>query len=556
MSKIDLKDIVTFTNNGVSSATYMEIVEAYREAMQKLYGNDIDISDASADGQYIMEQSLALYNMGGVISALYKNLNPFIATGKYLDMICSWSNIYRKSATSAVCHLIVSVAEGFSLNKGIGEYLIYNSLDGTTWSNNYGMEITGPTNVPYVNTNGVLTIDGDTENYYYGEEVNSNMTYTPISEFITNKGEVESVTNVNSQIVLNNLYGLYTPNSNNDGYDPVEFKPLNVIEFECTSTGADTNNSSVISYEIDDLPRSIPLLNVDNTGPVSSMIDVNSSYMFWQIDDAVGGANDESDEELRTRRFITNYGKSTVNNLKTALMSIYGVRDAYIINNNNSTSLVIDKDSLNADISVNPYSTYIAIRTYSNLSVDYDEVSKIIYNNLPFGASTILSINNTDLDEDTDTKNNGSIKVREISSIIGSGDTSENIKNTIMFKTNSYLEVLYEGVVIYVSNDLDTDYVLNRINYELEEIIDNVIFGEQYSYREGIAESIANTGLNVKLSTAVGQLNNTPVNIYEGIYTVDFVIPKTSYLKFRKFTQINKNSSVTEIQGYTAYTLA
>lgn len=554
MSKISLEDIVTFSNNGVSSATYMEIVDAYREAMQKLYGNDIDVSDASADGQYIMALSLALYNMGGVVSALYKNLNPFIASGKYLDIISSWSNIYRKSASSAVCHLVVSVPEGSTLVKNINEYLLYNQLDGTTWKNNNAMNISGGTNVLYVNSAGQLTVDGETAGYYYKKGAN----YLDLKDFIENEGEITSIINNNGYISINELYDVYKDGSTSE--DPkvqLEFKPLNVIEFECTSTGESTNNNCSLSYDVEDLNFNLPILTIANRGPVSSMVDINSPYMFWQIDDATGGTNDESDEELRTRRFITNYGKSTVDNLKTSLMDIYGVRDVYIINNNSSGDAIIDKNGSDVDIKVSPYSTYISIRTYESLTVDYTEIAKTIYNNLSFGASTNLTMNGIDIEADTSTNHNGSIIVKELTSFLGSGETSTDIVNHITFKANSYVNVKYEDLIIYISNELNTDYVKTELNYQLKKIIDDVTFGEKFGYREGVIEAISAAGLDVSVYSLKANIENEFNNENEGINEEDnFVIPKTTYLKMVDFVSIDAyGETITNIPGYTAYVI-
>ena len=68
--------------NGLDIALFPQIREAIATRMKEIFGNDIDLSTASADGQYINMESLIFNNMYGLIQYLFNNLNPNTASGK------------------------------------------------------------------------------------------------------------------------------------------------------------------------------------------------------------------------------------------------------------------------------------------------------------------------------------------------------------------------------------------------------------------------------------------------------------------------------------------
>lgn len=105
--KYNIDELISFTQNTVEVASFQQIKDSLIKTMQKLYGNDIDVSSASADGQWIMALALLYDKTFGVIKTLQQNLNVNEANGKYLDILCSYNNIFRKEASYSTCHLLI-----------------------------------------------------------------------------------------------------------------------------------------------------------------------------------------------------------------------------------------------------------------------------------------------------------------------------------------------------------------------------------------------------------------------------------------------------------------
>lgn len=95
------------TTNGIEVAIFPQIRDAIADRMKEIYGNDIDLSTASADGQYINMEALILTNVYRLISNLYDNINPFIASGKYLDVLCSLTNVKRKQSSKSTAQVYI-----------------------------------------------------------------------------------------------------------------------------------------------------------------------------------------------------------------------------------------------------------------------------------------------------------------------------------------------------------------------------------------------------------------------------------------------------------------
>ena len=113
MAKIFTYDqLAELTANGLNVATTNEIITILQNEMKKIYGQDIDLSPASVDAQYLMMESLILNNIYTVLGRIYKNMNPNTATGKYLDILCQLTNIKRKPASQSKVEIYVKNVSG------------------------------------------------------------------------------------------------------------------------------------------------------------------------------------------------------------------------------------------------------------------------------------------------------------------------------------------------------------------------------------------------------------------------------------------------------------
>lgn len=103
-----LGNLVSFDSDGLSIASFVDIKKALIDRQRQLYGYDIDVSDASADGQWITEIALLINNTLQALNNLYANLNPAVAQGYALDVLASFSNVIRHPASKSICEVKLS----------------------------------------------------------------------------------------------------------------------------------------------------------------------------------------------------------------------------------------------------------------------------------------------------------------------------------------------------------------------------------------------------------------------------------------------------------------
>lgn len=94
-----MANLITFDSLGLHRANFLEIKTALIEEFKNIYGSDIDVSTASADGVYINTLGLLLDNVLGAVNALYTQLDINSATGTNLDALCALTNVFRQQAT-------------------------------------------------------------------------------------------------------------------------------------------------------------------------------------------------------------------------------------------------------------------------------------------------------------------------------------------------------------------------------------------------------------------------------------------------------------------------
>ena len=103
----DVTKLAQVTEGGISCATFPEIKDALARKMQEIYGYDIDLSTASADGQYVMMEALVLNNIYRTLESLINNLSISSASGKYLDILCNLSGVFRRQATYSTASVYI-----------------------------------------------------------------------------------------------------------------------------------------------------------------------------------------------------------------------------------------------------------------------------------------------------------------------------------------------------------------------------------------------------------------------------------------------------------------
>lgn len=105
--KFEIGNFVRLASAGMEVAEFVDVRDAIIKRYKEVYGSDIDLSTASADGVFINDMALIINNILQIMKSLYSNLNVDTASGVYLDALCRLANVDRMSATKSIASIIV-----------------------------------------------------------------------------------------------------------------------------------------------------------------------------------------------------------------------------------------------------------------------------------------------------------------------------------------------------------------------------------------------------------------------------------------------------------------
>ena len=557
MSK-DLGEIIKFNNNGISMASYNEVVDAMKTKMMEIYGNDIDVSDASADGQYIKAMSMPLYNMAATIVSLFQQLRPDSANGTYLDIIASWVNMKRSSATKATCYCLISSKNKFTADPG--EFQIYNKETNTIWRNVTEINITR-SYLPYYNGTN-WTIDGESDNFLIKCDENKEIFFSALTDK-NKKFYIEDDYIRDS----NNNYVYYRPtNDSSDKSKDELVKPnFTLIQFQCENAGSFANCQSLVDYDDKfNIDYDIPSLTLDNNGPVSTLLNLADGLVIWQFTDATNGTNEESDSDFRKRRKTANNGLTTVDNLTNALFNINGIEDVYIVNNNTDYSVAIDSyytsgSESETTVNVLDHSIYVALRVPSKMELNIDTITNTIFGALPLGASSLTNqFENVGKESSIELINGGTL-YQKYNTITYSNGT-QSINNYIHFKICGKIYLEFQNIYLYVPNSENKNTILNSLNEAFRELINDVNLGEEVNLGNLIRSAVGKVGKGILLQSY------KTVNLYDGKnkkidtstpyinkVSEDLIIPLTDYLDYYPLEENSSEEPSNSINGYYSF---
>lgn len=106
--KFEIGNFVRLASAGMEVAEFVDVRDAIIKRYKEVYGSDIDLSTASADGVFVNDIALIINNILQVMKSLYSNLDVDTASGVYLDALCRLANVSRMSATKSTASLIVT----------------------------------------------------------------------------------------------------------------------------------------------------------------------------------------------------------------------------------------------------------------------------------------------------------------------------------------------------------------------------------------------------------------------------------------------------------------
>lgn len=134
-NEVDISEFIKITNSGVNGASFVQIREALIKKYKEAYGQDIDVSTATADGVFINDLALIINNIVRSFENIYASLDVNTAYGQYLDNLCNLANIQRKRATKSSVSIQITNRGSSPTDIFAEKELILVDTSGTTWSN-------------------------------------------------------------------------------------------------------------------------------------------------------------------------------------------------------------------------------------------------------------------------------------------------------------------------------------------------------------------------------------------------------------------------------------
>lgn len=118
-----------FTNSGVQIQTFEEIFEELSQGYRDIYGQDINLSQESPDGQRVGIEARARLDLQSFALALANSFDPDFANGQGLNKISKLAGIFPRPGTRSQWDLVVTTDRPLMLNSG---YTIEDEL-GQEW---------------------------------------------------------------------------------------------------------------------------------------------------------------------------------------------------------------------------------------------------------------------------------------------------------------------------------------------------------------------------------------------------------------------------------------
>lgn len=230
-------NLIQLTGAGMYIADYPAIKRALVTKYKEIYGEDIDLTNTTADGVFVETLTLMINNILQDVKYLYSNLDIRTASGKYLESLCALTGVYRNLATKSIAQLEVTNTGDSNIILSSVNPLVCIDQSGLTWRTQLEPGITieliqnetqivdvycdtvGPITAPQgwinqtIETSGNLTInqiekaikgsfaESDSELRSRRNEVISSQGTTVVSNL---KGSLLDITGIEDVIVYNN----------------------------------------------------------------------------------------------------------------------------------------------------------------------------------------------------------------------------------------------------------------------------------------------------------------------------------------------------------------
>lgn len=155
-ANVDYTKLIDLEGGTLKVASYIEIRDSLIKMFQEIYGTDIDIDSACADGQFINAISLIFNNILQTFQYAFDNFDPATAQGKYLDILSSYNNIQRQEETKSTVQLYIRN----SGNDLTPDFLTFVDRNGNSWTWYNSAQITFESGNTYLITDVVCDTKG------------------------------------------------------------------------------------------------------------------------------------------------------------------------------------------------------------------------------------------------------------------------------------------------------------------------------------------------------------------------------------------------------------
>jgi Baseplate J-like protein len=109
----------TITAAGISVPDYADILASLQASYRLIYGQDVDLSDDTQDGQWIAIQAQAIYDLNDVIVSVYQGYSPTYAQGVQLSSQVKINGLQRESPGQSTAPCLIVGVQGTLITSGI-----------------------------------------------------------------------------------------------------------------------------------------------------------------------------------------------------------------------------------------------------------------------------------------------------------------------------------------------------------------------------------------------------------------------------------------------------
>lgn len=108
----------SITDTGVSAPTFSEILAELQDAFRGIYGQDVNLDNDSADGQWLAFLAAAFNDCNAAVIAAYSAFSPATAAGEGLSSVVKVNGIARQSASRSTADLRLVGQAGTTITNG------------------------------------------------------------------------------------------------------------------------------------------------------------------------------------------------------------------------------------------------------------------------------------------------------------------------------------------------------------------------------------------------------------------------------------------------------